>query len=78
MNSTLSFNSSADSKNFLKDRVMPVVNKVKDVVTDRRTGKALQVACGAASVATAFSVGWAAPVAGVVCGAAGIQGAFSQ
>jgi hypothetical protein len=70
MNSKLSFDSAADSKNFITDAYK--------VIRDPITGKILQAACGVASIATAVSVGGAAPVAGVVCGAAAIQGAISR
>ncbi len=78
MNSTLSFDSSADSKNFLKDKVMPFVKKAVKVIRDPITGRILQGACGAATIATAGSVGGAAPAAAIICGAAAIQGAISR
>jgi hypothetical protein len=69
MNSQLSFEA-ADSKNFIKDAI--------HVIRDPITGRILQGACAVATMATAVSVGGAAPVAAVVCGAAGLQSAIGR
>ena len=68
--SDFSSDSSADSKNLLGN----IVNAIRGPIT----GRVLQGACGVAGIAAAVSVGGAAPVAGVVCGVAAIQGAISR
>jgi len=70
MNSNFSSDSSADSKSIISNTV--------HVIRDPVTGRVLQGACGVAGIAAAVSVGGAAPVAGVVCGVAAIQGAISR
>ena len=70
MNSDFSSDSSADSKNLLGN----IVNVIRDPIT----GRVLQGACGVAGITSVFTGGAAVPVAGVVCGVAGIQGAISR
>ena len=70
MNSDFSSDSSADSKNLLGN----IVNVIRDPIT----GRVLQGACGVAGIASVVTGGAAVPVAGVVCGVAGIQGAISR
>jgi hypothetical protein len=68
--SDFSSDSSADSKNLLGN----IVNAIRDPIT----GRVLQGACGVAGIASVVTGGAAVPVAGVVCGVAGIQGAISR
>ena len=70
MNSNFSSDSSADSKNLLRD----IVHVIRDPIT----GRVLQGACGVAGIASVVTGGAAVPVAGVVCGVAAIQGAISR
>ena len=70
MNSNFSSDSSADSKSIISNTV--------NVIRDPVTGRILQGACGVAGITSVVTGGAAVPVAGVVCGVAGIQGAISR
>jgi hypothetical protein len=68
MNSTLSFDSSADHKNFLKNKVVPAIKKALPVVNT-----VLSVGCKVGTVASvAFPA--VAPIAGGVCTASKVSG----
>jgi hypothetical protein len=68
MNSTLSFASSAGSKNFLGNKVVPAIKKGLPVVNN-----ALSVGCKVGTVAS-FVFPAVAPIAGGVCTASRITG----